>query len=85
MGKGFKNKEKIVMKCRVCGAKMQRQKSDLPFKKGQRSIVIIKQVPVLQCASCREYLLNDAVMERVEALLDEADTNAELEIVRYAA
>jgi len=42
------------------------------------TIVILKGLPVLQCDNCREYLLEDVVMHRV-------DTAAELEIIRYAA
>jgi hypothetical protein len=57
----------------------------MPFKIGPNTIVILKAVPVLQCANCSEYLLEDPVMERVEAILDKVDRTAELEVVRYAA
>jgi len=40
---------------------------------------------VLQCGSCREYLLEDPVMARADAMLNNADGGAELEIIRYAA
>jgi len=33
--------------------------SDLPFKLGPQRIVILKNLPVLQCESCGEYLLED--------------------------
>jgi YgiT-type zinc finger domain-containing protein len=59
--------------------------TDLPFKLAEQRIVIIKQLPVLQCTSCREYLIDDAVMERAEALLGRTDSTAELEVLRYAA
>ena len=58
--------------------------TDLPFKLAEQRIVIIKQLPVLQCTSCREYLIEDAVMARIEALL-RADSTAELEVLLYAA
>jgi hypothetical protein len=48
-------------------------------------IVIVKQLPVLQCGACREYLIEEAVMERVDGMPERADTAAELEVVRYAA
>jgi len=40
---------------------------------------------VLQCGSCREYLLEDTVMARVDAMLSKVDGGAEIEIIRYAA
>ena len=59
--------------------------SDMPFKLDDNRIVIFKDLPVLQCDQCGEYLLDDPVMARVEELLRNVDTSAELEIVRYAA
>lgn len=73
------------MKCTVCGAAMNRTSTDLPFKLSEERIVIFKQLPVLQCGACREYLIEDAVMARVDALLAQADSTAELEVIRYAA
>lgn len=73
------------MKCHVCGGDLQPIRTDMPFKIGQQAIVILKELPVLQCANCGEYLIEDDVMERVEAILEKADPGAELEIVRYAA
>ena len=73
------------MKCTVCSARMSPTTTDLPFKLAQQHIVIIKQLPVLQCACCREYLIDDAVMARIDALLARADSSAELEVFRYAA
>jgi YgiT-type zinc finger domain-containing protein len=59
--------------------------TDLPFKIADSAIVIVRELPVLQCESCREYLIEDPVMKRVDELLSAADTSAELEVVRYAA
>ncbi|MBI2886492.1 MAG: type II toxin-antitoxin system MqsA family antitoxin [Chloroflexi bacterium] len=73
------------MKCHVCGAALQRIVTQVPFRVGDQAIVIIKDSPVLQCRSCPEYLLEDAVMARIDHLLSKADTAAELEIVTYAA
>lgn len=73
------------MKCHVCGADLHNIITDLPFKTGLKSIVIIKDIPVLQCGNCGEYLLDDAVMEKIDAILSRADIHAELEIFRYAA
>ncbi len=73
------------MRCSVCGSKLTPLITDLPFKVSETSIVILKRLPVLQCDSCREYLLEDVVMNRVEEILQRADAAAELEIIRYAA
>ena len=74
------------MKCSVCGARMSSMITDLPFKLADQRIVIIKQLPVLQCRSCRdrEYLIEDAIMRRIDVLLMHADSSAELEVLRYA-
>ena len=73
------------MKCTVCGAKMQSGNSDLPFKTTEQAIVILKDLPVLQCENCAQYLIEDHVLSRVDEILASIDGAAELEIVRYAA
>ncbi|MEJ2671573.1 MAG: YgiT-type zinc finger protein [Deltaproteobacteria bacterium] len=73
------------MRCGICGSKLRPLITDLPFKVSETSIVILKGLPVLQCDNCREYLLDDLVMSRVEEILQKTDTAAELEIIRYAA
>lgn len=73
------------MKCHMCGSMMQAVITDLPFKLGEKTIVILKDLPVMQCERCSEYLLDDPVMERVEDILAKVDAAAELEVVRFAA
>jgi len=73
------------MRCSVCGSKLRPLITDLPFKMSETSIVILKGLPVLQCENCREYLLDELVMSRVEEILQSTDAAAELEIIRYAA
>jgi YgiT-type zinc finger domain-containing protein len=73
------------MKCQVCGTDLQATVTDMPFKTGPRTIVILKELPVLNCANCGEYLLEDPVMERVEGILARVQDGAELEVVHYAA
>lgn len=73
------------MKCHVCGSHLERVTTDLPFKVSERGIVIIKDLPVLQCENCREYLIEDPVMERVEKILEQGGDALELEVVRFAA
>ena len=57
------------MKCRVCGSTLRASTTDLPFKVSDRTIVILKDLPVEQCEACSEYLIGDPVFARVEALL----------------
>ena len=73
------------MSCRNCGGTMEYRITNLPFKVGETSIVIIKDLPVIQCAHCNEYALADTVMAHVEEILATVDKTTELEVVRYAA
>ncbi len=85
MEKSFKNKEVIQLRCHVCGSKMKSLTTDLPFKINKTTIVILKDLPVIQCEGCTEYLLDDSVMNRVDEILEKVDTAAELEVIRFAA
>jgi YgiT-type zinc finger domain-containing protein len=73
------------MKCRLCGGSLEPRITDLPFKTGDSSIVILKELPVLQCRQCGNIELENVVMAKVEQLLAAVDRSAELEIIRYAA
>lgn len=73
------------MKCRVCGAKLRSTTTDLPFKLSERTIVILKGLPVAQCEGCNEYLIADAVLATVDQLCAKVDRSTELEIIPFAA
>lgn len=73
------------MKCHVCGSNMTSLVTNLPFKVNETTIVVLKDLPVLQCNNCNEYLLDDPVMKRVDEILEKVDSAAELEVIRYAA
>ena len=73
------------MKCRTCGGILRATTTDLPFKVTDRTIVIVKGLPISQCERCAEYLMTDEVFARVETLLSRVDRSAELEIVPFAA
>ncbi len=73
------------MKCRVCGSTLESTITDLPFKVTERTIVILKSLPVAQCRRCSEYLIEDSIFARVEELLAKVDTSVELEIIAFAA
>lgn len=73
------------MRCRVCGGLLESRVTDLPFKIGDVSIVILRSLPVLQCRQCGDTELEQATMSRVDQLLAAVDTSAELEVIKYAA
>jgi YgiT-type zinc finger domain-containing protein len=73
------------MNCRVCGSQLTPVVTQLPFKVAEGAIVILKGLPVLQCQSCPEFLLEDQVMATVDRILETVDRSAELEVIQYAA
>ena len=73
------------MKCQVCGGTFEPVVADMPFKADDKRIVIFKDLPVLACGSCGEYLIENPVMARIDAMLATADRRTELEIVHYVA
>ena len=73
------------MRCRVCGGQLESRVTDLPFKTGDSSIVILRLLPVLQCRQCGDTELEQATMSRVDQLLAVVRGSAELEVIRYAA
>jgi len=75
----------MKMKCRVCSGVLREIRTDLPFKASERTIIIVKDLPVLQCERCSEYLMDDPTFARVEEMLAHADRGAELEIIAFAA
>jgi YgiT-type zinc finger domain-containing protein len=71
------------MRCHCCGGQMQDGHSDMPFKLDRTRIVIIKDMPVLQCSECGGHVFTDAVVKCVDATLARGDHGATLEIVRF--
>ena len=61
MGGRLHDKKTEAMRVAVCGAELKPTRTDLPFKVGDTRIVILKNLPVVQCGSCPEYLLEDGV------------------------
>jgi YgiT-type zinc finger domain-containing protein len=74
-----------MMKCRICGGAMEECITDMPFKIGDTSIVIVRSLPVLQCPQCGETEVRNAAMQKVDLILASADRSADLEVVRFAA
>ncbi len=73
------------MSCTICGATLRSTMSDLPFKVREHTIVILKNLPVLECVNCTQYLIADREWSRVEEILASCHGAAELEIMRYVA
>jgi YgiT-type zinc finger domain-containing protein len=73
------------MTCEVCGGQFEELFTNVPFKVGDKSIVILKNLPVLQCRNCSAYVIEDAVMERIDAILSGVDATIELEVLSYVA
>ena len=72
------------MNCQDCGGKLEEIITNLPFKTRRNSIIIIKELPVLQCQICHQYLLEDKVMEKVDQILKGVNDMVEVEILSYA-
>jgi YgiT-type zinc finger domain-containing protein len=72
------------MTCHICGGPLSPCVTTLPVKEDHNRIVIIKGVPLLQCDNCREYVIEDAVMDRIDTLLSKGDATVELEVLNYA-
>ena len=73
------------MKRHICGDDMKPTISDLPFRLGPSTIVVLKQLPVLECVNCVETSIEDQVMKKVENLLKLTDEATELAVIPYAA
>lgn len=78
-------KKDWFMNCHVCGAAMYETVTNLPFKLSATTIAIVKHVPVFECSNCREYLLGDKTVQRVEEVLSTVDETTELGVVDFAA
>ncbi len=62
---------------------MKLLKTSLPFKMYLTMTVIIKNLPVIQCECCSAHIIDDSVLKRVDEILDNVNTDAELEVIRY--
>jgi len=83
VGTGFENKEE-KMNCQDCGGRLEKIITNLPFKIRHNSIIIIKELPVLQCKVCHQYLLEDKVMGKVDRIMKGINDTVEVEILSYA-
>jgi len=84
MGSRWQDKEN-AMNCHTCGNDLMKVTTDLPFKTDIHAIIIIKNLPVLQCGNCSEYLIEDQIMQRVDDIISNMNRGAEVEILNFAA
>ena len=73
------------MTCRTCGAKLKPVRADLPFRREDDSIVIVRGLPVKKCSECAIYFLEDRVITKIHELLTLIRNGSQLEVIPYAA
>jgi len=78
------NMEVNAMKCHVCGTSMTRGLSDLPFRVNQSVIIILRDLPLMECTECDAYAFEEKVMERVHEIVERLDSPSHLDAVLYA-
>ena len=73
------------MKCHVCGTLMTRVVTDLPFRVDRSVMIILRELPLIECRECSAYAFEERVMERVHEIVERLRSPAHLDAVRYAA
>jgi YgiT-type zinc finger domain-containing protein len=73
------------MKCHVCGTSMTRVVSDLPFRVNRSVMIILRDLPLMECTECSAYAFEDRVMERVHEIVERLRSPSHLDVIRYAA
>jgi len=74
-----------TMKCHVCGTSMTRIVSDLPFRVNRSVMIILRNLPLMQCIECGAYAFEERVMERVHEIVERLDSPSHLDAVLYPA
>lgn len=72
------------MKCHVCETPMTRVVSDLPFRVDRSVMIILKDLPLLECSECGAYALEETVMERVHEIVQKLRSPSHLDAVLFA-
>lgn len=73
------------MTCRTCGAPLKPVRADLPFRRDDDSIVIVRGLPVMRCTQCSVYFLEDRVITKIQELLLLIKNGPRLDVIPYAA
>jgi len=72
------------MKCHVCGNSVTRVVSDLPFRVNRSVMIILRDLPLMECSECGAYALEAMVMERVHEIVEKLRSPSHLDAVLYA-
>jgi YgiT-type zinc finger domain-containing protein len=73
------------MKCYVCETSMTRVVSDLPFRVNRSVMIILRDLPLMECSECGAYVFEESVMERVHEIVQRLKSPSHLDPVLYAA
>jgi len=73
------------MKGHVCGNSVTRVVSDLPFRVNRSVMIILRDLPLMECSECGAYALEAMVMERVHEIVERLDSPSHLDAVLYPA
>ena len=73
------------MKCHVCGTSMTRVVGALPFRVNRSVMIILKDLPLLECTECGAHAFEEKVMERVHEIVERLDSPSHLDAVLYPA
>ena len=73
------------MTCRTCGARLKPVRADLPFRREDDSIVIVRGLPVMRCTECGVCFLEDHVITKIQELLVLIKSGSRLDVIPYAA
>ncbi|MFX0203667.1 MAG: type II toxin-antitoxin system MqsA family antitoxin [Candidatus Hodarchaeota archaeon] len=73
------------MICPICKGNMEENYINFPIDLKDH-FILIKEVPALVCEQCGEFYIDDEIHIQIEKIVKKAkETNAELEVVKYAA
>jgi YgiT-type zinc finger domain-containing protein len=73
------------MKCHVCETPMTRVVGDLPFRVTRSVVIILRDLPLMECSECSAYAFEERVMERVHEIVQRLRSPSHLDTVLYAA
>jgi YgiT-type zinc finger domain-containing protein len=59
--------------------------TDLPFRVDRSVMIILRDLPLLECSKCGAHALEEEVMERVHEIVGRLRSPSHLEAVLYAA
>lgn len=73
------------MKCHVCGTSMTPVISDLPFRVNWSVMIILRDLPLMQCTECNANAPEETVMKRVHEIVEKLRSPSHLDTVLYGA